>query len=293
MSRAPLTADVLASHWAIAGDSYPGAPSEVSPFSIEERVEVAAETGYTGIGLLHADLLAIEATLGLDGLARRLDAAGLRHVEVECLIDWFADGPARAASDRQRADLLRAAAVLGARHVKVNGDLAGRAWPLEHLAAELAALAREAAAAGTTVAVEFMPFSGIPDVAAALTLADAAGEANVKVLVDVWHVARAGTPYAELARVPGDRIAHVELDDAHAEPVGDLWTDTVHHRLLPGEGDLDVPAFVAAVRATGYAGPVGVEVISETHRHLPLREAAQAAFAATRAVLDQEAAAAV
>jgi sugar phosphate isomerase/epimerase len=292
-AREPLTRDILASHWAIAGDSYPGAPSEVSPFAIEERVAVAAATGYTGIGLLHADLLAIEqAAGGLAPLDAALRDAGLRHVEVECLIDWFADGEARAASDRRRADLLRAAAALGARHVKVNGELTGRRLPLAHLAHELAELAREAAEAGTTIAVEPMPFSGIPDIAAGLQLLEAAGAPNARLLVDVWHVARAGTPYAELAAVPGELIAHVELDDALAEPVGDLWTDTVHHRLLPGEGELDVTGFLAAIRATGYAGPVGVEVISERHRRLPLREAAEAAYRSTVSALEAEAAAA-
>jgi hypothetical protein len=33
--------DLLASYWTIAGDTYPGAPSEVSPFPLRERVEVA------------------------------------------------------------------------------------------------------------------------------------------------------------------------------------------------------------------------------------------------------------
>jgi len=285
----PLTQDLLASHWAIAGDSYPGGPSEVSPFPIEERLEVAAETGFTGVGLLHADLLAIEARMPLPALATRLDGLGLCHVEVECLIDWFATGARREASDRQRADLLRAADLLGARHIKVNGDLTGEQWPLETLAAEFRALCREAAGVGAAVGLEFMPFSGIPDVRAALDVIEAAGEPNGRLLVDVWHVARGGTPYRELAALPAEVIAHVEIDDARAEPVGEPWEDTVHHRLLPGEGDLDVVGFLAAIRETGYDGPIGVEVISLRHRRLPLREAARAAYDAARDVLEREA----
>lgn len=281
--------DLIASHWAIAGNSYPGAASEVSPFPIEERIQVAAEIGYTGVGLLHADLLAIEAEMPLQRLGSRLGELGLRHVEVECLIDWFATGEPRAASDQQRADLLRAAQALGARHIKVNGDLQGRPWPLETLAEEFGRLCREAADVGAMVGIEFMPFSGIPDVRAAVEVVEAAGEPNGKVLVDTWHVARAGTPLSELAAVPGDLIAHVEIDDALSEPQGDLWTDTIHHRLLPGEGELDVVGFLSAVRATGYHGPIGVEVISKEHRLLPLREAAEAAYRAAMGVLEEEA----
>jgi sugar phosphate isomerase/epimerase len=33
-------------------------------------------------------------------------------------------------------------------------------------------------------------------------------------------------------------------------------------RRLPGDGDFDIAGFVAAVRATGFRGPWGVEVLS-------------------------------
>jgi sugar phosphate isomerase/epimerase len=283
-----ISKDLIASHWAIAGNSYPGG-DEVSPFPIEDRLQVVAETGYTGIGLLHADLLAIEAKTPLDQLALRLQELGLRHVEVECLIDWFAEGARREASDRQRADLIRAADALGARHIKVNGDLEGADWPFEMLAEEFARLCREAAEVGSMVAIEFMPFSGVPDVRAAVELVEAAGEPNGRLLIDTWHVARADTPLREVAAVPRELIGHVEIDDALAEPEGGMWHDTVHNRLLPGEGELDVVGFLGAIRETGYDGPIGVEVISSTHRLLPLREAAEAAFRTATAVLEQEA----
>jgi sugar phosphate isomerase/epimerase len=48
--------------------------------------------------------------------------------------------------------------------------------------------------------------------------------------------------------------------------------------------------FLSAIRATGYDGPIGVEVISEQHRTLPLVEAAHAAFDAARTCLEAEAA---
>jgi sugar phosphate isomerase/epimerase len=287
-----VSRDLIASHWAIAGDSYPGGPSEVSPFPIEERLEVAAETGFTGVGLLHADLLAIEQTTPFSKLRQRLQELGLRHVEVECLIEWFTTGEQRKASDRQRADLLRAAEGLGARHIKVNGDLEGKQWPADTLAEEFARLCREAAQVGAMVAIEFMPFSGIPDAQSALEIVNAAGEPNGKLLVDTWHVARAGTPLDEIAQLPSDVIAHVEIDDALAEPEGGMWNDTIHNRLLPGEGELDVVGFLAAIRATGYRGPIGVEVISRAHRLLPLREAAEATYRTASAVLEQEARAA-
>lgn len=276
--------DLLASHWAVAGDTYPGGPTEVSSFTIEDRIQVSAEAGFVGMGLLHADLLAIEERIGLSRLGKLLDAAGMRHIEVECLINWFADGDVRAASDRQRADLLRAAEALGARHIKVNGDLEGRQWPADRLADEFARLCAQADDVGAMVAIEFIPFSGIRDIAAARAIVESAGAANGKLLIDTWHVARAHTPYEEVAALPADLIAHVEIDDAPADPVGGPWVDTVHHRKLPGEGDLDVPEFLRAIAATGYDGPVGVEILSSIHRQLPLQDAARATHASAERV---------
>jgi sugar phosphate isomerase/epimerase len=287
-----ISRDLIASYWAIAGDAYPGAESEVSPFPIEERLEVAAKSGFTGVGMLHADILAIERTMPLAKLAPRLEELGLRHVELECLSDWFSTGDRRKTSDRQRADLLRAAEILGARHIKVNGDLARGEWPAEELAEQFASLCLDAAKVDAMVAIEFMPFSGVPDVSSALELVRAAGEPNGKLLVDIWHVARAGTPFEEIATVPHDLIAHVEIDDALAEPEGGMWNDTIHNRRLPGEGELDVVGFLSAIRETGYGGPIGVEVISSAHRVLPLREAAEACYRSATSVLEREAQAA-
>jgi sugar phosphate isomerase/epimerase len=92
---------------------------------------------------------------------------------------------------------------------------------------------------------------------------------------------RAHTSYSELAGVAPSEITYVELDDAAAVPVGSLWDDTIHHRLLCGLGDANVPEFIRQVMKTGYDGPFGVEILSSEHRRLPPFEAAEAAFTTT------------
>ena len=47
-----------------------------------------------------------------------------------------------------------------------------------------------------------------------------------------------------------------------------------------GEGAFDIPRFLAEIEKTGYDGPIGIEIISRSHRLLPLREAATTAYAA-------------
>ena len=50
-----------------------------------------------------------------------------------------------------------------------------------------AGLCDRAAEHGLLVALEFLPWSGIPDVATAWRIVDAAGRANGGLLVDTWH----------------------------------------------------------------------------------------------------------
>ena len=102
----------------------------------------------------------------------------------------------------------------------------------------------------------------------------------------MWHTERAGTPPAELAAVPLRHIVGVELNDADADQVGTLFEDTVNRRRLCGEGAFDLQGCIRALRAAGWTGPWGVEILSEQFRRLPVREAAAAAFATAAAQLE-------
>ena len=56
--------------------------------------------------------------------------------------------------------------------------------------------------------------------------------------------------------------------------------------LGPAEGEFPIRAYVAALRDAGYAGPWGVEVLSEDLRALPIEEIFDCASATSRAQLD-------
>ena len=59
----------------------------------------------------------------------------------------------------------------------------------------------------------------------------------------------------------------------------------VNKRLLPGDGEFDIAAFLKAVWSLGYGGPIGVEVINEYIRKWDLETAATEAYAKTRRVV--------
>jgi sugar phosphate isomerase/epimerase len=278
---APTDVDLLASCWTTAGSARPLRGDDASPFPIRDRVEAAARAGYRGFGLVHEDLLRALAELGYAGLRALLDDNGIEHLELEMLNDWFADGDRRVRSDRVRTDLLAAAEALGARHIKVGGEVDGTTWPLEPLVEDFRRLCEQADGVGARIALEPMPFGQIRDLRAAVDVIDRAGHAAGGVTLDIWHMTRAGVDLADIADLPGRDVVVVELSDARAELVGTMIDDTLDRRLLCGEGDVDVVGFIRAVRSTGFTGPWGVEILSEEHRRRSLRSQARLSYITT------------
>ncbi|MFK0285241.1 sugar phosphate isomerase/epimerase family protein [Streptomyces sp. NPDC090499] len=277
--------ELLATCWTTAGAADPAGADQRSPLGLRERAEAASAAGFTGFGLVHADLLVAEREHGLAGIRSIFEDNGLAHIELEALAGWWADGPRRAASDTVRHDLLRAAEALGARHLKIHGDVEDGPLHFDVWAGEFAALAAEAESVGARVGIEFLPWSNIRTVHDALRLVEAAGHPAGGVLIDVWHTERAHTPPAELADVPLSRIVGVELNDADSTVVGSLFEDTVRRRRLCGEGSFDLPGVIAALRTAGWRGPWGVEILSDAHRKLPVHEAAEVAYRTAAAAL--------
>lgn len=278
---------LIAGFWTLSGPIGPFSPSRVCPHPPAERIRAAAEAGFAGIGFAHEDLMHwLPATGGAAGLARCLRQHGLRFVELELIVDWFARDARRAASDRVRADLLALAAEVGARHIKVVGDRSRDArWPLDALVADFHHLCEQAEAAGVRIALEFQPWSAIHDLSTALPVVLGAGHSHGGLMLDVWHVDRGGVAFDAIAALPPGCIAAVELSDARRQVQGSLWEDTADRRRLCGEGELDLGRFLASVRAAGFEGPFSVEMISIEHRARSLASQAGRAFETSRAAL--------
>lgn len=277
---------LLATCWTSAGDAASDRADLSSPLPLRERIEAASAAGFTGFGLLSADLPAAEEEYGLAGIRAMLDDNGIVDLELEGIPDWWDNGPRREESDRIRHALLTAAETLGARHIKVTPDGDDAPWDPDHWAAKLAELAAQADGVGARLGLEFFPWSNIKTLHDGLRLVEDAGHDAAGVVIDVWHIERAHTPVADLASVPLHRIIGVELNDADPEVVGTLFEDTVHRRRYCGEGSFDLPGIITALRAAGWTGPWGVEILSEEHRSLPVRDALDRAADSARRQLE-------
>jgi sugar phosphate isomerase/epimerase len=276
-----MTPDILAGTWTTAGAANAGADDDRSPHDFRTRVEVAARAGFAGVGIGYLDLVDAEKQYGYRGIRSILDDNGIKHFEIEMLLNWFVTDARRAFADEQRATMFRAAEAVGARHVKVGGDFSGGEFDPDHMATEFRALCEDAANAGTKVAFEPMPFVNVRTPEQALEFIQKADHPAGGVLLDIWHVARAGLDVRSVASVPARWILDVELDDAPLHFEGDIIADTFNGRRLPGQGELDVQGFVDAVKSTGYDGVWGVEILSSDYRKRPIEEAVPDAYRAT------------
>ena len=272
--------DLIACYWTLAG-AYVFGEDDHSPWCFRERAEAAGRAGYTGFGFKQADLRQILAHHSCAEVRHILADNGLRHVELEALFDWCADGEARRRSDADRHLLLATAAELGAHRIKAAGDFGGANWPVEHMHNAFQVLARQARDVGSTFTLEPIAFSNIPDLDTALAIIGNSAGKGGGLMLDSWHVTRGRMSLAQIAALPPGTIGGAELDDGTLETVGSPIADTLDRRRLCGEGEFDLPAFIAAVQASGYNGPWGVEIISAAQRALPLTAAATRSFDTT------------
>jgi sugar phosphate isomerase/epimerase len=228
--------------------------------SYPERVRAAAAAGFDGIGL-RAENYWDAQTAGLDAaaMAEIAAAAGVPVLEVEYLTGWGSPADRDAQQQRKERTVFEMARSFGVRHM--NAGLLEH-LPVDQITEAFAGLC-DRAGEDLTVALEFMPYSGVPDLATAWQVLRDAGRPNAALIVDVWHWARAGMTAADLAAVPADKVVAVQLCDVLAAPMDPLRSESLGHRLPPGHGHGDAAGLVRALHDHRVAPKVvAVEVIS-------------------------------
>jgi sugar phosphate isomerase/epimerase len=251
---------------------------------------VAAEAGgFGGVTLWPHHVEGARATGMSDADVRGLLADhGVVAFEVEPILSWLPPGSLSAGVQRLVGPppeaLFALAEAVGA-HAVLAVDGFGASAPRAALVDAFGALCEAAARHGLFVKLEFTPWSAIPDATTAWGIVRDSGAANAGVLIDAWHHFRGANDLAQIAEVPGERVAGIQLSDAPSVPTGaPLPQESLHARRLPGHGSIDLVGLVRALAAIGCEAPLGAEVFTDAFDALPAEEVGRSVGQAMRAL---------
>jgi len=264
---------------------------------VRECIDAAAATGLANMSI-HGDRLLQHAAGRADqrAIAAYAVERGVSVALVDGVMAWFAlDGPiarvarddaAMAATTSTLDEALKLADALGARALNVLGRFVDPAADVDTVAAAFAGACDRAADCGCRLLLEFVPYyPGIPDLAAAWEILRRADRPNSGLVFDTWHFFRGAPDLALLAQIPGRWIQAVQFSDAAAQVDRSLAHESIHSRLLPGDGVFDLGAVVRVLRRADALTWVGPEVIADRMAALPAAEAAATCVASVDRLL--------
>ncbi|QGH68942.1 TIM barrel protein [Pseudactinotalea sp. HY158] len=228
---------------------------------LAERPAAAKAAGFDGVEFWWPFATSTPAQDEVDAFVRTITDAGVQLTGLNFnagnmpggdrgLVSW----PARSGEFRDNLDVVtrigEATGCTGFNALYGNRVEDSTPAAQDDLAAEnLALAARAVARIGGTVLVE--PVSGTPayplkTAADAIAAIDRAGEENIGLLFDVFHLSVNGDDVDAARAAYADRIAHVQIADAPG-------------RDQPGTGDLPIARWVEDLAAGGYDGWIGLE----------------------------------
>jgi 4-hydroxyphenylpyruvate dioxygenase len=236
-----------------------------------EKLEAAASVGFDGVEIFEADLLAFD---GSPADVRQIcEGLGLAITIYQPFRDFEAmPEPARRRNlDRaeRKFDVMQA---LGTNLVLVCSNLQPAALDDDaRAAADLAEMAERAARRGLRVGYEALAWGRhVNRWGHAWRIVQQAAHPALGLIVDSYHTLCLGDDPSGIAQVPAEKLFFVQLADAPKLSM-DVLSWSRHFRNFPGQGELDVTAFTRAVLASGYAGPLSLEIFNDAFRAAPAR----------------------
>jgi 4-hydroxyphenylpyruvate dioxygenase len=255
--------------------------------NLEEKIEAIAAAGFTGIEIFEQDFIA--DTRSPKAVGQRIRDAGLEVM----LFQPFRDFEGLPAALRKKAferakrkfDVMQE---LGCDLILICSSVHPEALGgIDRMADDLAELGECASTYGIRLGYEALAWGRyVNDHRDAWEIVRRADQNNVGLILDSFHTLSRKIAPETIRKIPGDRIFFVQLADAPAIDM-DLLYWSRHFRNMPGEGDLPVTSFMQAVMATGYNGPVSLEIFNDQFRGGSPRTIAQDGHRSLIALMDE------
>jgi 4-hydroxyphenylpyruvate dioxygenase len=233
---------------------------------LREKLAAIAAAGFDGVEIFENDFLAFDGTPA--DVGKMIRDHGLEITLFQPFRDFEGmPEPQRARSfDRaeHKFDLMQE---LGTDLMLICSNVSPLALGgIDRAAADFRELGDRAAKRGLRVGYEALAWGQhINDHRDAWEIVRRADHPNIGLILDSFHTLARKIDVASIRAIPGDRIFIVQLADAPLIDM-DLLYWSRHFRNMPGEGDLPVADFMRAVAATGYDGPLSLEIFNDQFR---------------------------
>ncbi|MDO1582694.1 bifunctional sugar phosphate isomerase/epimerase/4-hydroxyphenylpyruvate dioxygenase family protein [Rhizobium oryzicola] len=233
---------------------------------LPEKLAAIAAAGFDGVEIFENDFLAFDGSP--KDVGRMVRDLGLEIT----LFQPFRDFEGMPASHRQRTfdraelkfDIMQE---LGTDLVLVCSNVSPVSLGgVDRAAADFHELGERAAKRGLRVGFEALAWGRhINDHRDAWEIVRRADHQNVGLILDSFHSLSRKIDINSIRSIPKDKIFIVQLADAPLIDM-DLLYWSRHFRNMPGEGDLPVTAFTAAIAQTGYDGYFSLEIFNDQFR---------------------------
>lgn len=242
----------------------------VRELTYAQQIEATAVAGFTGLALTPVAFRAAITAHGETGVRSLADQAGL-SLHLDTVTGWAPIRVPSGASDAQKArfdvsveDCLELVDALTLRSILAVAVFDHGAVDQDELVRGFGELWDQADTRGVPVNLEFMPFWGVPDLAAAWSIVERANRPGAGIMLDTWHFAHSTPDLDLLKRIPESVPIHLQLADGTlAAPGADLIDATSHTRRPPGSGSLNIQAAIDTVLARSPRITAGPEVFSD------------------------------
>ncbi len=233
---------------------------------LEEKLEAIAAAGFDGVEIFENDLLVSDRSPA--EVARIAADLGLEIMLFQPFRDFEGlPEPLRSRAFDRAERKFDVMAQLGCPLVLVCSSVHPAALGgIDRAAADFHELGERAAKRGLRVGYEALAWGRhISDHRDAWEIVRRANHRSIGLILASFHTLARDIDAETIRAIPGDRIFFVQLADAPGFDM-DLLYWSRHFRNMPGQGDMQVVNFVRAVMATGYDGPLSLEVFNDQFR---------------------------
>ncbi|WP_395446578.1 sugar phosphate isomerase/epimerase family protein (plasmid) [Aminobacter sp. UC22_36] len=272
--------------------------SNVAHLPLAEKFEATRVAGYNALSLMPYEVEQMAATgVSPKHVRQCADDAGMSILRLDPLNTWSRvwlpdnmDDAYIATVDTKQDRVFALCAELGCRSVSLNATFPRGSMPLDAIIEDYAKICAASARFDLDCSLEFIPLWGVPTLAMAWQIVQAAGAGNGGLVFDTWHFVRGKSDLADLRAIPGDKIHCVQLNDGPlALPAGVTIKDDCYDRKFPGDGQFPNVEIVRILSKTGGLNQVGAEVFSPMLKNMSAKQVGEISRRSVEEVLRQAA----